>query len=110
MSANMERRIKDHPVLGPADEPQIVHILVDGSPVQAVAGEPVAAALMAAGIKVFHWTSKASEPRGLFCAVGLCTDCMMTVDGVPNVRTCITPVRDGMRVRTQRGLGSLEPG
>ena len=106
----MERRITDHPVLGRGDEPQMVTILLDGSPVNAVSGEPIAAALMAVGIKVLRRTSKTSEPRGLFCAVGLCTDCMMTVDGVPNVRTCITPVRDGMRVRTQRGLGLLELG
>ncbi|MHB8947330.1 MAG: (2Fe-2S)-binding protein, partial [Bacillota bacterium] len=44
-------------------------------------------------------------PRGLFCAIGRCTDCVMTVDGVPNVRTCVTPVREGLRVETQRGLG-----
>ena len=86
----------------------MVHILLDGSRLEAVAGEPVAAALMAAGVKVFRWTTKRSEPRGVFCAVGLCTDCMMTVDGVPNVRTCVTPVRVGMRIQTQAGLGSLE--
>ncbi len=45
------------------------------------------------------------EPRGLFCAIGRCTDCVMTVDGVPNVRTCVTLVEGGMSIETQRGLG-----
>ena len=44
-------------------------------------------------------------PRGIFCGIGRCTDCVMTVDGQPNVRTCVTPVRAGMKVETQQGLG-----
>jgi predicted molibdopterin-dependent oxidoreductase YjgC len=79
-----------------------VLIKVDGAEVEAYEGEPIAAALMAAGVKVFRSTRKRSEPRRIFCAVGRCTDCVMTVDGQPNVRTCITPVRAGMEIHTQR--------
>jgi predicted molibdopterin-dependent oxidoreductase YjgC len=104
----MSLRIENHPILGPAQPGGTVEIFVDGSGVQAIAGEPIAAALMAAGIKVLRVTPKEGKPRGIYCAIGLCTDCMMTVDGVPNVRTCITHVRDGMTVETQRGLGSWE--
>lgn len=105
------RRVTDHPILGPAPEPRIVFIEVDGRPVEAVEGEPIAAALMAVGLSSFRSTPARHEPRGVFCAIGRCTDCVMTVDGVPNVRTCITPAKEGMRIITQRGLGEWgEPG
>jgi predicted molibdopterin-dependent oxidoreductase YjgC len=98
-------RIQGHPILGAAPAGRRVTITVDGRPVAAVEGEPVAAALMAAGVRAFRRTTKTGEWRGVFCAIGRCTDCVMTIDGVPNVRTCVTPVRDGMAVATQTGLG-----
>jgi 2Fe-2S iron-sulfur cluster binding domain len=102
------RRILDHPVLGPLDERPTVHMMVDGRGVEAREGEPIAAALVAAGVRVFRTTSKRGEPRQLFCGIGRCTDCVMLVDGQPNVRTCVTPVREGMRVETQHGRGAWE--
>lgn len=75
---------------------------MDGVEVEACEDEPIAAALVAAGTKVFRTTRKRDEPRRVFCAVGRCTDCIMTVDGQPNVRTCITPVRDGMEILTKK--------
>ena len=54
---------------------------------------------------MFRKTSKRGEPRQLFCGIGRCTDCVMIVDGQPNVRTCVTPVREGMRVEVQDGRG-----
>ena len=44
----------------------------------------------------------------MFCAIGRCTDCVMVVDGVPNIRTCITPLRAGMKIQTQYGVGPKE--
>ncbi|HEY3313960.1 MAG TPA: (2Fe-2S)-binding protein [Bacillota bacterium] len=98
-------RVSNHPILGPGEQEESVAIIVDGRPVRAAAGEPIAAALLAAGIRVFRLTTRRGEPRGLFCGIGRCTDCVMTVDGEPNVRTCVTPVRDGMVIETQRGEG-----
>ena len=100
-----ERRITVHPILGALPEARVFDILVDGRPVRAREGETVAAALVAAGWYVFRRTEKEGEPRGIFCAIGRCTDCVMTVDEVPNVRTCITTVKEGMRVESQKGLG-----
>ncbi len=100
-------RIKEHPILGPLEKRAVVKIEVDGRPIEAFEGEPIAAALMAAGISVFRYTRKKGEPRGVFCAIGQCTDCMMTVDGVANVRTCITPVKAGMKIKTQKATGKL---
>jgi len=94
-------RIEEHPILGKLEKRPTIKIEVDGELIDAIEGEPIAAALMAAGKSVFRYTRKRKEPRGVFCAIGQCTDCMMTVDDVPNVRTCITPVRDGMKVQTQ---------
>lgn len=96
-------RVKNHPILGTQEEKKEVTIYCDGQPVKAIEGEPIAAALMNAGIRAFR-TTKKDHPRGIFCAIGRCTDCMMIVDGKPNTRTCITLVRDGMVVETQHGL------
>ena len=94
---------------GPA-RGQAVAIAVDGEDVVAYEGESIAAALLASGHRVTRWTPRLEEPRGYFCGMGVCQDCLVTVDDAPNVRACMTPVRDGMRVTLQRGLGQWEPG
>jgi predicted molibdopterin-dependent oxidoreductase YjgC len=98
-------RIEEHPIFGELPEKTSVTIFVDGEPVAAQEGEPIAAALMAAGKRVFRFTRKRQEARGYFCGLGRCTDCAMTVNGIPQVRTCITPVEEGMQVETQYGSG-----
>jgi len=102
MKENM--RIEEHPILGKLKRGKVVEIEVDGQIIRAIEGEPIAAALMATGRKVFRYTLKRREPRGVFCAIGRCTDCMMIVNGMPNVRTCITPVKAGMKIKTQHGM------
>ena len=96
----MDLRVKGHPVLEESGKGAPVTIYVDGRPLPAREGEPIAAALYAGGIRTTRYSSRSGEPRGPFCMIGRCTECAMTVDGVPNVRTCLTPVRDGMRVET----------
>jgi len=98
-------RVTQHPILGEDPRKPDASIVVDGERIAAIAGEPIASALLAAGIRVFRLTPRFGSPRGLFCGIGRCTDCVMTVDGQPNVRTCVTPVRDGMIVETQQGRG-----
>ena len=100
------RRVYNHPILDELPDKEKVTIFVDGKEYKAFEGEMLAAALLANGITTFRYTAKKNKPRGLFCAIGKCTDCIMTVDGHPNVRTCITKVHDGMRVETQIGTGS----
>ena len=94
-----------HPIPGPAPAGGEVAITVDGRPLTARAGEPIAMALLAHGIDRCRTTPKEGAPRGLFCGVGRCPDCAMIVDGALNVPTCITPVRAGMAIETQHGLG-----
>ncbi len=103
-------RIRTHPHLGALPDVETVEIIVDGESLEARAGEPVAAALLAHGRRICRTTIRTGEPRGVFCATGLCGDCQMQIDGVPGVRACVTPVRAGMRVATQRGIGVWETG
>jgi len=102
---NKMMRVTSHPVLGEMKEIEWVNIIVNGKPMKAKKGEMILAALLAEGIIVNRYTTKKQEPRGLFCGIGQCTDCMMVVNGIPNVRTCITPVEEGMTVEVQDGLG-----
>jgi predicted molibdopterin-dependent oxidoreductase YjgC len=76
-----------------------ITIEVDGRALTASAGQTLAAALYAAGIRAWR-RSRSGEPRGLLCGMGICFDCLVTVDEQPGVRACLEPVRAGMRVQT----------
>ena len=98
-------RINGPPILNDLENRKRVTITLDGKEIEAFDGEPIAASLHAAGIKVFRTTRKYGEPRGVYCNRGRCTDCVMKVDGKPNVRTCVTMVKDGMNVESIKGMG-----
>ena len=98
-------RVDNHVVLGEDSAEKSVEILVDGKKIKAKDGEQILAALLSNGIIINRYTVKKKEPRGLFCGIGQCTDCAMVVNGKPNVRTCVTPVKEGMVIETQHGLG-----
>lgn len=101
-------RIVEHPILGAPSKGSRVVFTYDGVEMEGYEGEPIAMALKAAGVEVHRFTAKRHEPRGIFCAIGRCTDCVMVVDGKPNVRTCMTPLAAGMDVRTQDGVDPLD--
>ena len=92
----MSSRISEHPILGEQQKGKLVTFTYDGKELQGYEGEPIAAALKAAGVMVHRYTKKEHKPRGIFCA--------MVVDGKPNVRTCMTPLAEGMKVQTQYGV------
>lgn len=99
-------RIEGHPVLRfPARER--VKFLFDGREMEGFDGEPIAAALHAAGVKVLGHSHRDGRPRGFYCAIGNCSSCKMIVDGEPNVRVCVEKLRDGMVVQTQTGKGRI---
>lgn len=102
-------RIVRHSILGDLETGQELTIYFNGRPVRARAGEPIMAALVAAGVEIFRYTKKGS-PRRMFCGIGRCTDCVMTVDGVPGVRTCVTEVQEGMKIERQSGVGQWAGG
>ena len=95
-------RILKHPILGDPPPRKKVTIDYEGKKIEAFEGEPIAAALSASGVMVFRRTKKFREPRGISCAIGQCTDCIMKVNGVPNTRTCVTRVEAGMTVEEQK--------
>ena len=101
-------RITDHPILGKLEKKKKIKIIFNGKELEANEGEMIATTLLANGIKVFRLTKKNKKPRGIFCGIGRCTDCVMVVNGIPNVRTCVTQVEEGMKIETQIGLGNRE--
>lgn len=78
-----------------------VTLRVDGREIEAFAGETIAAALLAAGVRCLRMSPRERAPRGLFCSMGICFECLVDVDGRPGVRACTTPVAEGMRVLTR---------
>lgn len=75
-----------------------VTIYVNGEALTTDASRSVAAALLAARGPRLRATDRTGEPRGMFCGMGICFDCLVTVDGRSGVRACMTPVREGMRI------------
>jgi sarcosine oxidase subunit alpha len=99
-------RITEHPILN-FKKGKKISFTYNGRGVQAYKGETIAAALHAAGIRKLRESPEGGRPRGLFCAIGNCSSCLMEVDGIPNVKTCVTKVEEGMVVREQKGKGDL---
>jgi len=79
----------------------------DGEVIPAFDNETIAVALHAAGIRMLSRSINERRPRGLYCAIGNCSSCMMIVDGEPNVKICIELARDGMVVKSQTDRGTL---
>ena len=100
-------RISQHPVLK-FDRGNNVTFHFEGRPIEAYANETVAAALYANGLRIFSRSMKYHRPRGFFCAIGRCSACMMTINGVPNVRTCMVNVKEGMNVSRQNGFPNAD--
>ena len=101
-------RITEHPILQ-FNRKREITFFYNGHKIKAFEGETIASALHAAGVKVLSHSVKYNRPRGFFCGIGKCSSCLMRVNGVPNIRTCITPVEDGMVVESdKRNLPSSE--
>ncbi len=78
-----------------------VSIWVDGKEIQAHAGESLHSALCLAGVLELSGRQNLDHKRGVFCGMGVCFECLVTIDGVPNQQACMTPVRAGMKVETR---------
>lgn len=84
-------------------------IWFDGYALPARAGDSVAVALLAAGITTTRATTVSGAPRGPYCMMGACFDCLAEVEGRANVQTCMTTVRDGMHIKRQFGARTIGP-
>jgi len=99
-------RILDHPHLE-IERGTAITFQFNGKPVTGYAGETIAAALYAGGLRIFSRSFKYHRPRSLFCLSGHCSHCLMRVNGIPNVRICIAPVQAGLKVESQNAWPSL---
>lgn len=75
----------------------------NGELISAVPGQSVGAAILETGERTLRVTRFENKPRGMFCGIGVCFDCLVVIDGVPNQRACLIEVRDGMKINTQVG-------
>lgn len=96
------------PLHGDVERGRPFTIDVDGRPMLVYEGETVAGALFAHGIRVFRVTARGT-PRGLYCGIGICYDCLLVVDGRPSTRACMTYVAPGMKVETQHAEAQPSP-
>ena len=100
----MAERIEEHPVLNFVQGKKVTFVF-EGQTLEGLEGEPIAAALLANGIKVLR--EHKGRKRGVFCAIGNCSSCLMEVNEIPNVRVCVEPLKEGTVVKMQHGNGSF---
>jgi predicted molibdopterin-dependent oxidoreductase YjgC len=91
----------------PEDRRVEVALSIDGRAIVARQGDSVAAALLANGVSRFRTTPTGDRPRGPFCMMGACFDCLVVIDGVANRQACMTRVHAGMQVQTQHGRKTM---
>jgi predicted molibdopterin-dependent oxidoreductase YjgC len=89
--------------------PRLVAVMVDDREIALPEGEMLAAALLAAGYEALNDSIVEGAPRGPFCLMGSCFQCIAEIDGEPQARTCRVAVRAGMRVRRPRGAAPVRP-
>ena len=90
------------------DRSKEIEFEFNGRPIQAYEGDTVGSALYASGVRIFSRSFKYHRVRGMLCVSGSCPNCLMTVDGVPNVRACVRRVEQGMQVKGQNAWPGLE--
>jgi sarcosine oxidase subunit alpha len=85
------------------EEAAALTVRIDGRTVEVRSGDTVAAAMLAAGIDRCRTTAVSGAPRAPYCLMGVCFDCLVTIDGIGNRQGCLVPVRAGMEIETQAG-------
>ncbi|RBW68524.1 (2Fe-2S)-binding protein [Bacillus taeanensis] len=97
-------RVNHHPVLGDLKEQKKVTIYFDDKQYAAYKGDTIASALLACGVRTLRHHEDKETPRGIYCNIGHCFECRVTVNGKNTVRACLTPVENNMRVESGRSL------
>lgn len=101
----MSNRIINHPVLGKLEEKKKVQFQFDGETYEGFENDTIASALLANGIRTLRKHEESGNPRGIYCNIGHCYECRVTVDGETNVRACLTPVKENMVIES----GQVQP-
>ncbi|HYF93032.1 MAG TPA: (2Fe-2S)-binding protein [Symbiobacteriaceae bacterium] len=97
----MSGRVVTHPILGNLPAGRVVRFTFNGRAVEGIEGEPIAAALLAVGIRTLRHSERNGAPRGIYCGIGHCYECQVAIGGQPGFRACITPVQEGMVVESE---------
>jgi predicted molibdopterin-dependent oxidoreductase YjgC len=92
-----------------ATQRPVVTIDFENRRIEAMEGDSIAAALLNADVKSLRDTAVKATGRGPYCLMGVCFDCLVEIDGVPNRQACMIPVRHGMKVRRQTGAAKPLP-
>ncbi|HLS07429.1 MAG TPA: (2Fe-2S)-binding protein [Bacillota bacterium] len=98
-------RITEHPVLDDIEERPTVTFTFDGKEYTGYEGDTIASALLANGVRTLRVHEASGKPRGIYCNIGHCYECRVTVNDVRGVRACLEPVKDGMNVAS----GDIQP-
>ena len=101
----MSNRIENHPILGQLDKQKRVQFHLDGKAYEGYENDTIASALLANGIYTLRKHEASGNPRGVYCNIGHCYECRVTVDEETNVRACLTPIKGNMVVES----GEVQP-
>ncbi len=85
-----------------------IQVTLNGRTIDATEGQSVGALLLEHDERITRTTRFDEKPRGMFCGIGICFDCLITINGVTNQRACLTSVENGMSIQTQHGAGTLQ--
>lgn len=97
-------RIGHHPILGPLSARKEISFQFDGTRYTAFESETIAAALLANGVRMLRMHEETGTPRGIYCNIGHCFECRVTVNGLQGIRACLTLVEEGMDVKSGQKL------
>lgn len=101
----MTKRIDAHPVLGQLEEKKKISFTFDGETYEGLEDDTIASALLANGIRTLRKHEESGNPRGIYCNIGHCYECRVTVNDETNIRACLTPIKDNMIIKS----GSKQP-
>ncbi len=87
----------------------LVKVIFEDKEIMAPPGQSVAAVLLAEGIRSCRETPVSGEPRGPYCMMGICFECLVVIDGEPNQQACMRTVREGMLIKRQHGVAQIGP-
>lgn len=100
-----DNRIVEHPILGKLSDKESVNFTFDGIKYTGYAGDTIASALLANGIRTLRVHEETGTPRGIYCNIGHCYECRVTIDGQPGIRACLTEIKAEMQVER----GKIQP-
>lgn len=101
----MKNRIVDHPVLGKLTAKKPIKFVFDNQEYLGFEGDTIASALLAYGIRTLRVHEASNEPRGIYCNIGHCFECRVTVDNQEGIRACLTPIENDMSIES----GKVQP-